>query len=236
LLSSGGFTPEIAAMVKAAGYNGAVTTNRGKKDKFNRDFFAIRRVHMKDHDSDLVMWAKLTGYYNAFRKGKDGINMAASQYHLNADGSFSLKIFSMPKLLPIFFLGWRFIRHSMWAFYVNRGQGIASFGIESKDRAILEFQPANKAYRLASTQGFRTFLKISGGKSLKFYEPFANHIQSPFKITARMAIQSHDLTIEEVNATLGIKTTINYLLCRKNICGFGAPGAHRKYFKEQCVH
>ena len=40
----------------------------------------------------------------------------------------------------------------MWAFYVNRGQCISSFGIESKDKAILEFQPANKAYRVTSLQ------------------------------------------------------------------------------------
>lgn len=32
----------------------------------------------------------------------------------------------------------------MWVFYVNRGQGIASFGIENKDNAILEFLPANE--------------------------------------------------------------------------------------------
>ena len=33
----------------------------------------------------------------------------------------------------------------LWVFYVNRGQAIASFGIESKDSPIMEFQPANKA-------------------------------------------------------------------------------------------
>lgn len=90
----------------------------------------------------------------------------------------------------------------MWAFYVNRGQAISSFGIESKDKAILEFQPANKAYRLASTQGFRTFLKISDGKAQKFYEPFCSK--------PCMAITSHDLTIAEADAASGVKVTVNY--------------------------
>ena len=43
----------------------------------------------------------------------------------------------------------------MWCFYVNRGQATCSFGTESKDGAIMEFQPANKAYRLVSTHGAR---------------------------------------------------------------------------------
>ncbi|MBI4309008.1 MAG: hypothetical protein HY591_01610, partial [Candidatus Omnitrophica bacterium] len=95
-------------------------------------------------------------------------------------------------------------------FYVNRGQAISSFGIESKDKAILEFQPANKAYRLTSIQGFRTFLKVSGGKGQKCYEPFAHADLSSFKIKQRMIITSHDLTIEEVNASLGTKISVNY--------------------------
>ena len=36
----------------------------------------------------------------------------------------------------------------LWAFYVNRGQAMASFGVGSKDAAIMEFQPANKAYQI----------------------------------------------------------------------------------------
>ncbi len=51
----------------------------------------------------------------------------------------------------------------MWAFYVNRGQAIASFGIENKDNPILEFEPANKAYQTTPYTGFRTFLKLQRG-------------------------------------------------------------------------
>ena len=34
----------------------------------------------------------------------------------------------------------------LWAFYVNRGQGISSFGLQDKNHPIMEFYPANKAY------------------------------------------------------------------------------------------
>jgi len=60
-----------------------------------------------------------------------------------------------------------------WVFYVNRGQGIATFGTENKDHPIMEFQPANKAYQSTSSLGFRTFLKIYNGSESFVYEPFA---------------------------------------------------------------
>ncbi len=133
------------------------------------------------------------------------------QYSLNSQRYFVIEDFQHAKIFSNFFPGvaglWGV---PMWAFYVNRGQAISSFGIESKDKAILEFQPANKAYRLTSIQGFRTFLKVSDGRNQKFYEPFSNSLVSPYKIQQRMIISSHDLTIEEINTTLGLKTTINY--------------------------
>ena len=57
----------------------------------------------------------------------------------------------------------------MWVFYTNRGQGVTSFGVESKDRPIMEFQPANKAYQLTASLGFRTFLRGDDW----FTEPFS---------------------------------------------------------------
>ena len=59
-----------------------------------------------------------------------------------------------------------------WVFYVNRGQAIASFGVRNKDGAILEFFPADKAYQLTASRGFRTFLKISDGDNIVTHEPF----------------------------------------------------------------
>ena len=45
----------------------------------------------------------------------------------------------------------------IWCYYVNRGQGVASFGVENKDHAIMEFEPAHKAYQNVKRTGFRTF-------------------------------------------------------------------------------
>ncbi len=56
----------------------------------------------------------------------------------------------------------------MWVFYVNRGQAIACMGTTDKNGAITEFVAANKAYRLTSSHGFRTFIKSEG----RFHEPF----------------------------------------------------------------
>lgn len=133
------------------------------------------------------------------------------RYHLNLDGSFVIEDYNQSKAFSNFFPGvagvWGI---PMWVFYVNRGQGISSFGIESKDRAILEFLPANKAYRATSTQGFRTFFKIKQGTKDKFYEPFGTQNPLSASISRRMIITSYDLTIEEINTALGIKTRVNY--------------------------
>lgn len=92
----------------------------------------------------------------------------------------------------------------LWAFYVNRAQGIISFGIKDKDHAILEFLPANKAYQAVSFLGFRTFLKIEG----KFYEPFK--INSEYLKKERFLIRSFDLSIEEINSSLKLRFFVNY--------------------------
>ena len=132
-------------------------------------------------------------------------------YYLDDKGNFVIEDYQHNKLFADFFPGVSGLYGiPMWAFYVNRGQAVSSFGIESKDKAILEFYPANKSYRLSSIRGFRTFLKVSDGRNQKFYEPFDNSIASPYKVQQRMLITAHDLTIEEVNKTLGIKVTVNY--------------------------
>jgi peptidoglycan/xylan/chitin deacetylase (PgdA/CDA1 family) len=70
---SGGFTEDIKGLVKLAGYKAAATTNRGK-DRFNFDLYELKRIHMNntdDHYSGLILWCKLSGYYNLFRQLKN---------------------------------------------------------------------------------------------------------------------------------------------------------------------
>jgi hypothetical protein len=50
----------------------------------------------------------------------------------------------------------------MWVYYVNRGQGVATFGIRDKNGSLMEFYPANLSYTYTAINGFRTFIKVNG--------------------------------------------------------------------------
>ena len=80
-----------------------------------------------------------------------------SQYRLNDAGEFIIDNYNSAKPFSSFFPGIAGTNGiPMWVFYVNRGQAIASFGVKDKDSPIMEFQPANKAYRITPYEGFRT--------------------------------------------------------------------------------
>lgn len=134
------------------------------------------------------------------------------QYSLNDDGRFVIDNYSEAKAFSNFFPGIAgLIGIPMWVFYVNRGQCITSFGIESKDKAIMEFQPANKSYRQTSLQGFRTFIKVRNGSKETYWEPFQNNLMgTDFNKTQILSISSHDLILEEVNKDLGLKAVVHY--------------------------
>jgi len=90
----------------------------------------------------------------------------------------------------------------LWAFYVNRGQGISGFGLQDKNHPIMEFYPANKAYEIVSTIGFRTFIKVNQ----QYYEPFLPNSGN----IHRMYIERSSFQIEEENLDLGIRILITY--------------------------
>ena len=134
------------------------------------------------------------------------------KYYLNPNGEFVIENYNFAKPLANFFPG---IAGKygipMWVFYVNRAQGIASFGVRDKDHSILEFFPANKAWQLVSLQGFRTFIKLFTPKKTLFYEPFHNgFINLEFNLTNRMSITSYGLNLEEDNLSLGLKVSVEY--------------------------
>lgn len=133
-------------------------------------------------------------------------------YHLNNTGGFVIENYNYSKPLANFFPGIAG-RYGipMWVFYVNRGQGINSFGTDGKDAAILEFQPANKAWQQTSLLGFRTFMKVASGAKEHFYEPFHDGFAArQFDLANRMEMSSYDLKISEENKTLGLKTEVEY--------------------------
>lgn len=89
----------------------------------------------------------------------------------------------------------------IWCYYVNRGQGVVSFGVDNKDHAIMEFYPAHQAYQNVKRTGFRTFLRKNG----IYFEPFSDEEQKH-----KMCICMNELEIEEMNKEQQIKTTVGY--------------------------
>lgn len=94
----------------------------------------------------------------------------------------------------------------LWAFYVNRGQGMVSFGIQDKDNPIVEFRPANQAYQTVFTHGFRTFIKNEAGE---VYEPFTEFRPLSPRETG-MQIGLNDLILSETNPAAGVQTEVLY--------------------------
>jgi hypothetical protein len=129
--------------------------------------------------------------------------MSKPKYYISNNNEFVIENYNSSPTFSSFFPGIAGISGiPMWAFYANRGQCITSFGVQDKDGSIMEFQPANKAYKNAALNGFRTFLKIDGA----FYEPFSERDQNSNK----MVISAHDLTIIEENKALKIRVEVNY--------------------------
>jgi len=110
----------------------------------------------------------------------------------------------------------------VWSFYVNRGQGVASFGSKTKDYPMLEFNAANKAYQLTPFIGFRTFIKIVRGKRSLDYEPFSpsatrnldsddqeSEAEKPKRV---MYVGTNEFEVKEINADIGLDTSAKYIV------------------------
>lgn len=138
-----------------------------------------------------------------------------SDYHLSDNGHFTIKNYHLQKPFSNFLPGIAGLCGTpMWVFYVNRGQGIASFGTRNKDNAILEFFPANKAYQMTPSVGFRTFLKVkpagASASEYSFFEPFKAKLESNPDTVQSMQIASHELVIREDSPESGIGISVAY--------------------------
>ena len=129
----------------------------------------------------------------------------ASGYKLEQGGAFVINNYNFTRPWSSFFPGIAgLFGIPIWAFYVNRGQCIASVGIHSKDEAIMEFLPANKAYQLTPSQGFRTFIKLRDNKKSIFYEPFSPREGALSRSTKnKMVIRAFDLKLERRAGVFG---------------------------------
>ena len=136
-------------------------------------------------------------------------------YRLGKDGKFVLHNYNHLKPFSNFLPGVAGLYGvPLWAFYVNRGQGIASFGTRNKDNAILEFFPANKAYQMTPTVGFRTFIKHRVADVAKaptlFYEPFSVGCSDAGAQNQVMEISSHELALSDHDEVTKLQTQVVY--------------------------
>lgn len=102
----------------------------------------------------------------------------------------------------------------LWAFYVNRGQAMASFGIRDKDAAITEFFPADKAYQTVPLQGFRTFIKLRMKEKQVVFEPFS-FIRDNETVQEQLKINENLLQLKYCNKKYGLVLTVEYFTLPK---------------------
>lgn len=93
----------------------------------------------------------------------------------------------------------------LWAFYVNRAQAIAGFGLRDKNGAIMEFFPANAAYRYVDKIGFRTFVKCDGQVTEIFGTAAGNRKRF-------MRIAPSEVSIVEKNYDLALDIVVTYFI------------------------
>jgi len=101
----------------------------------------------------------------------------------------------------------------MWAFYVNRGQALTSFGRQNKDGGIEKFVTAERAYQQTPFTGFRTFVKGSRGGKPFTHMPFAPKTLADGEtddVTRDLMIGENEIEIEETEPTLGLRTNVLY--------------------------
>jgi hypothetical protein len=136
-----------------------------------------------------------------------------TQHHFDSQGRFVIEDYGAAPPFASFLPGIAGpLGIPLWAFYVNRGQAIAGFGFGTKDGAIMEFLPANKAYQSVPLTGFRTFIKACGPAG-PVYEPFSAVARpSPAR---RMIVDASEIELEEVSAEHGLQVNVAY---------FGLPG------------
>jgi hypothetical protein len=151
-------------------------------------------------------------------------NSLMNRYHFDSQSRFVIEDYDAAPPFASFLPGIAGpLGIPLWAFYVNRGQAIAGFGVESKDAPIMEFQPANKAYQTVPYTGFRTFIKVRTAAGERYYEPFS--VTSPpapllpgeggqRDRSRRMIISMNELELQETSTAHGLAV---------NVCYFALP-------------
>ena len=125
-----------------------------------------------------------------------------SDYQLQ-DKTFTIKNYNQKRPFASFLPGIAGpLGMPLWAFYVNRAQGISGFGVRDKNQPMMPFTSANKAYESVAASGFRTFIKHQG----EVYEPFA--VTTPYP--HEMSVDQSSFSISETNTSIGLTTKVLY--------------------------
>jgi hypothetical protein len=128
-------------------------------------------------------------------------------YQIDGEGRFVINGYNRAKPFSSFLPGIAGIHGKpMWLFYVNRGQGVASFGVKDKNGAIMEFHPAGRSYQTVPVQGFRTFIKLDDGI---VYEPFSFQAGNR-KAEEAMYVSPNKLELKSVHPSLGLEVDVTY--------------------------
>lgn len=99
----------------------------------------------------------------------------------------------------------------LWAFYVNRGQALASFGQQNKDGGIQKFLTAEKAYQQAPFTGFRTFVRGTVGNREINHMPFFPRLNNDDdRLQRDLKIGLNEMEIEEVDPANSLQTNVLY--------------------------
>lgn len=103
----------------------------------------------------------------------------------------------------------------MYVFYINRGQAIASFGLQSKQYPMQEYHAANVAEQVTPWTGFRTWIQIASADR-RVLEPFGPPVlptvtkqPSPQR---NMYIGSNTLQIQELDYVNHLETNVTFFV------------------------
>lgn len=146
------------------------------------------------------------------------VPMEATSANFDSNGRYILENYDSLKPMANFLCGigglWGV---PMWAFYVNRGQGITSFGINNKDGAIAKFNTAEKAYQQTPFTGFRTFVKGTKSDGTTFASmPFfpkrgsISMSKNDDLISRNMMIGTNEMEIQEIDSVNDLQTNVLY--------------------------
>ncbi|MBN2445170.1 MAG: hypothetical protein JXO22_00465 [Phycisphaerae bacterium] len=132
---------------------------------------------------------------------------AVPLHSLARDGAFCFSDYDAAPAFSSFLPGIAGLNGTpLWCLYVNRAQAIASFGVQDKNNAIIEFLPANWAYQMVGLQGFRTFCMLTG----EYYEPFSAVCPQPNGDVKTMRVLPDRLRISAVNDMRGLRCDVEY--------------------------